>query len=555
MWLESWNKYEQQQVNIEQKEASLEKKLDFLSNVTWEKKDYKNFIKFLETIQDTQKKEQLINFLEKSKNNKEQYEQIVDNISTFWFPWVEQAIDDFLKEFWIKVEETEQKVEDKNKEFLLVKQRFERFLSENNNREKLSELSLGREFIRQIEKGDFLSAEEFLEQHWQDLFKQIANSPNLTLEERKQLFETTKSFVVSNFPEVKVHNFDFYIWKWDNKEPNPVKILEDVEGNLSDNMVSVDLDHIPPKYDLRRIDSDYKFTNKLNSDEVSEFTSEYLDEIKSIQDLTKNLWKLGKGYSQFKKEIWSLWKENIKEIQKWNFSDFKEWLQAYLNKFRVQNSQNLERIYDDLGIPDNLKITSEDINELWRIENPNELQQKFQNFEEKYKKLQQYINSLPQKAYEKYKNKLEQQVLQDTKENKEKQQKILEFLHQTGFDLIPQQITDQLINEYRHNVYDIPGLDLNPERLDLANWMFWEEPTEEGGTKWKQNLVKFLNKLIYWEINPKSSPLNPDAFISPMGAAINPTELQAIFEQQWIKSGSMWNINKMRDNLKKEIKK
>jgi len=63
------------------------------------------------------------------------------------------------------VEDTEQKVEDKNNELNLLRQRFEKFLNENNNREKLSELSLGREFIRQIEKGDFLSAEKFLEQN------------------------------------------------------------------------------------------------------------------------------------------------------------------------------------------------------------------------------------------------------------------------------------------------------------------------------------------------------------------------------------------------------
>jgi hypothetical protein len=37
-----------------------------------------------------------------------------------------------------------------------------------------------------------------------------------------------------------------------------------------------------------------------------------------------------------------------------------------------------------------------------------------------------------------------------------------------------------------------------------------------------------------------------------MWASINPTEFQSIFEQQWIKSGSMWNINNMRENLRKE---
>jgi hypothetical protein len=47
-------------------------------------------------------------------------------------------------------------------------------------------------------------------------------------------------------------------------------------------------------------------------------------------------------------------------------------------------------------------------------------------------------------------------VLKDTQETKEKQKEILEFLHQTGFDLIPQNLTNQLIREYQFNVYDIP---------------------------------------------------------------------------------------------------
>jgi len=40
MWAEIWNKYEQQQIQVEQRETSLEQKLDFLSNATWNKRDF-----------------------------------------------------------------------------------------------------------------------------------------------------------------------------------------------------------------------------------------------------------------------------------------------------------------------------------------------------------------------------------------------------------------------------------------------------------------------------------------------------------------------------------
>ena len=60
-----------------------------------------------------------------------------------------------------------------------------------------------------------------------------------------------------------------------------------------------------------------------------------------------------------------------------------------------------------------------------------------------------------------------------------------------------------------------------------------------------------MNKLIYWEINPANSPLRIESFTSVAWATINPTEMQNIFKQNWIKSDMYWNINNMRENLRK----
>gem|GEM_PF-6652812 len=38
---------------------------------------------------------------------------------------------------------------------------------------------------------------------------------------------------------------------------------------------------------------------------------------------------------------------------------------------------------------------------------------------------------------------------------------------------------------------------INLKTIDLNNGRFGETDTESGGTKWKENLVKFMEKMIY----------------------------------------------------------
>ena len=46
------------------------------------------------------------------------------------------------------------------------------------------------------------------------------------------------------------------------------------------------------------------------------------------------------------------------------------------------------------------------------------------------------------------------------------------------------------------NSFDVQGVNLDPNRLDIANGTFGESSSEAGGTKWKQNLIEFYNKMI-----------------------------------------------------------
>lgn len=141
------------------------------------------------------------------------------------------------------------------------------------------------------------------------------------------------------------------------------------------------------------------------------------------------------------------------------------------------------------------------------------------------------------------------------KEQDEKKKEVLRFLTSIGFDRIPQSITEQLIMELQSNVFNLWELNLNLKTIDLANGRFGETDTEAGGTRWKENLVKFMEKMVYGEIWTPNSIFASwtDKFIGVFGATVNPTELNAVFEKKenWIKTGTGWDIVQMRKNLSK----
>ncbi|MCH2188444.1 hypothetical protein MK079_01285 [Candidatus Gracilibacteria bacterium] len=137
------------------------------------------------------------------------------------------------------------------------------------------------------------------------------------------------------------------------------------------------------------------------------------------------------------------------------------------------------------------------------------------------------------------------------KEQDERTREILEFLHVTGFDLLPKDFTDQIIAEVKSNSTSITGLSLDRSRIDIANGTFGESPTEEGGDEWKRNLLQFMNKMIYGELNPEHSLIKVDEMISVTGKRIDPTEFNIMLEEQGIKSDLGFNIVKARENLEK----
>ncbi|MFK7779609.1 MAG: hypothetical protein QM490_00465, partial [Candidatus Gracilibacteria bacterium] len=135
----------------------------------------------------------------------------------------------------------------------------------------------------------------------------------------------------------------------------------------------------------------------------------------------------------------------------------------------------------------------------------------------------------------------------------EKKKDTLKYLKSIGFDLLPQSLTNQLITEYQSNIFNIPGLNLNKKTLDISNGRFGESDIEQGGDKWKDNLIKFMEKAIYGEIGAEGSIFGGKQFKGEFGASIDPLDLNNALEQGGIKTRAGWNINIIRGNLEKEV--
>ena len=269
---------------------------------------------------------------------------------------------------------------------------------------------------------------------------------------------------------------------------------------------------------MRVIWSEYWFSNEIDKSKLAEITSDNKEELNEIYD---NWFKILKDFkSNFSKQNYDISK--------------------------------LDNLYSYFDIDSNLQINPSDLQEFREAKTQDE---KLKIFSEKIKpKIDTITKIVKQKQQEilKAHNQEIKELLEKQIKAKETQKQTLDFLHKTGFDLIPQNITNELIAEIKSNVIQVKWLNIDPHRLDLKNWIFGNSWLEANSNQiFKENIIKFLNKLIYWEVNPKDSLLKIESFTSVTWATINPTELQDILKKQWVKSDMYWDINKMRENLRK----
>ena len=151
-----------------------------------------------------------------------------------------------------------------------------------------------------------------------------------------------------------------------------------------------------------------------------------------------------------------------------------------------------------------------------------------------------------------YKHSLEAlmwQYREKIKEQDEKTRQVLEFSKNIGLHLISQSVLDMLIEEVKTGMIVIDGINLDPKTINLAEGRFGETGTETNSTKWKENLIKFYNKMISGNTG---EPLSTDSHIWPMGKRENPVEMKENLENKYgiINEFGDTQIIKIRENLK-----
>ena len=263
-------------------------------------------------------------------------------------------------------------------------------------------------------------------------------------------------------------------------------------------VVDIELWENPPMYKMRVIWSEYWFENEIDKWKLAEITNDNKEELNGIYD---NWFKILKDFkSNFSKQNYDISK--------------------------------MDDLYSYFDIDSNLQINPSDLQDFRNAETQEE---KIKIFAERIKPKIEAINKIVKQKQQEvlwvHKEQIKQ-LLEKQIKTKEKQKETLDFLHKIGFDLIPQNITNELIAEIKSNVIQVKWLNINPKSLDLKKWIFWNSWLEANSEQvFKENIIKFLNKLIYWEINPQNSPLNPNDFIWVMWASINPTEMLYILSR------------------------
>ncbi|MCW8932069.1 MAG: hypothetical protein OQL19_17775 [Gammaproteobacteria bacterium] len=110
------------------------------------------------------------------------------------------------------------------------------------------------------------------------------------------------------------------------------------------------------------------------------------------------------------------------------------------------------------------KIDISFIDSLDELKNPSNLEDKQNKIEAERKMLEdKYFNEMAE-AIKLHREKMSEQD--------EKTRGVLKVIDKIGFDLIPQEQTDQLISEVKSGMIMVQGLELNPARLDLKNGNF-----------------------------------------------------------------------------------
>ena len=304
-------------------------------------------------------------------------------------------------------------------------------------------------------------------------------------------------------------------------------------------MIDIDLNSNIPTSKLSLIWSHYSFDEEIDKQVLEKITLENKDKLDELQSSFTTLKGVYTPFDWLLKNIkanW--WKENLKEKINESISNFSK------NIFT-----ELDEVYEKTGIKSDIQIKESDISSFTDIKSENDLKQKIDNFKNKIEKIKAQLVETQNEITNKYQTQIKESLTLKSKE-KEKQVEVLNFMRDSGFDLIPKEISDKFIQQLQSNTLNIPWLDLDTKNINLKNGNFWESVLykDDGlNIHSKTNMLKFMNKMISWDTN---QPLNVES-IANGAENVNPNFLQNKFLEAWIVDNLGWKEWKISENLSK----
>lgn len=304
-------------------------------------------------------------------------------------------------------------------------------------------------------------------------------------------------------------------------------------------MIELDLNSNTPMSKMSLIWSSYSFDEEIDKKALAEVMGKSEKELMEVQNsfaVLKGLYKPFDGLLMSARENW--WKPNLKDK-----------LNEAVTGFSKGLFDELDDVYKNMNIKSDIQIKESDIASFTNINSADELRLKITNVKDKLEKIKTHIQEVQTWILDKSQTEVKE-LLSRNSEAKEKQLEVLNFMRSSGFDLIPKEISDKLIREVQGETLNIPWLDLNIKNIDLKNWNFWEDTIYKW--EWlnihsKTNMVKFMNKLISWDIN---NPL-PVESIANWKTTVDSSSMQSKFLEAGIVDSIWWREWKITENLTK----
>jgi len=322
---------------------------------------------------------------------------------------------------------------------------------------------------------------------------------------------------------------------------NSDEVIEWVE-NESWWVIDIDLKANPPVSKMSLVGSDYSFDETIDKKALEEIMSDSKEELETIKKSFGVLKEFGVSFDTLLKSIREHW---------WK-DDFKTKLSEAIGSFSRDVFDDLDEVYEDMGIKWDNQIKEYDISSFEDINSPNELKSKVESIKEKFLKIKTTVATKQESILINYKTEI-QELVKRKSESKERQLKVLKFFKECGFDLIPKEITNRIIANIKNNSLMIPWLPLSITNINLKNGNFGEKwvfiDKEQGiNIHSKTNLVKFINKIISGDVN---KPLDVQSIASGM-SVVNREDLKHQFKKAGINSNLGWKYTTIINNLKKE---